>query len=175
MICRSSIVVCAALFSTACASSPQRPAAGATPPEPPLPRSSISAVLQHKGELQLSEEQVRRLQDLNDQLERQNAALRQEADKKKAGGQPPSNALQPGMGGRSRGGMGGHATGGKRGAPSNANGPMSAEERMDDNDTNAYLEAEKVFSESQRPRALEIASRFREESWDRRHRKQPDR
>jgi len=52
---------------------------------------------------------------------------------------------------------------------------MSAEERMDDNDTNAYLEAEKVFSESQRPRALEIASRFREESWDRRHRKQPDR
>ncbi|HKD40614.1 MAG TPA: hypothetical protein VKB87_10040 [Myxococcaceae bacterium] len=132
-------------------------------------------MLQHKGELQLSEEQVRRLQDLNDQLERQNAALRQEADKKKAGGQPPSNALQPGMGGRSRGGMGGHATGGKRGAPSNANGPMSAEERMDDNDTNAYLEAEKVFSESQRPRALEIASRFREESWDRRHRKQPDR
>jgi len=175
MICRSSIVVCAALFSTACASSPQRPAAGATPPEPPLPRSSIAAVLQHKGELQLSEEQVRRLQDLNDQLERQNAALRQEADKKKAGGQPPSNALQPVMGGRSRGGMGGHATGGKRGAPSNASGPMSAEERMDDNDTNAYLEAEKVFSESQRPRALEIASRFREESWDRRHRKQPDR
>ena len=162
-------MVCAALFSTACASSPQRPAAGATPPEPPLPRSSIAAVLQHKGELQLSEEQVRRLQDLNDQLERQNAALRQEADKKKAGGQPPSNALQPGMGGRSRGGMGGHATGGKRGAPSNAMGPMSAEERMDDNDTNAYLEAEKFLSESQRPRALEIASRFREESWDRRH------
>ncbi len=65
--------------------------------------------------------------------------------------------------------------GGSRSAPSNANVPKSAEERMDDNDTNAYLEAEKVLTESQRPRALEIASRFREESWDRRHaRAQPD-
>jgi hypothetical protein len=65
--------------------------------------------------------------------------------------------------------------GGRRGAPSNGNDRKSAEERMDENDTNAYLEAEKVLNESQRPRALEIASRFREESWDRRHaRKQPD-
>jgi hypothetical protein len=109
------------------------------------------------------------LQDLDDQLERQNAALRQEADKKKAGGQSQGNPFQPGMAGRSRGGMGGQATGGKRSAPSNANGPKSAEERMDENDTNAYVEAEKFLSESQRPRALEIASRFREESWDRRH------
>jgi hypothetical protein len=40
---------------------------------------------------------------------------------------------------------------------------------MDDNDTNAYLEAEKILTEQQRARATEIASKFRQERWDRRH------
>jgi hypothetical protein len=39
---------------------------------------------------------------------------------------------------------------------------------MDDNDTNAYLEAEKVLTEAQRPRAREIASSYRQERSDRR-------
>lgn len=40
---------------------------------------------------------------------------------------------------------------------------------MDDNDTIAYLEAEKVLTEQQRARATEIASKFRQERWDRQH------
>ncbi len=39
---------------------------------------------------------------------------------------------------------------------------------MDDNDTKAYLEMEQVLTEAQRPRAQEIASRYREERWNRR-------
>jgi hypothetical protein len=63
----------------------------------------------------------------------------------------------------------GRSSGEGRSPPSSANVPKSAEERIDDNDTNAYLEAEKMLTESQRPLALGIASRFREESWDRHH------
>jgi type IV secretory pathway VirB10-like protein len=159
------IVISVALLPLACATSPPK----ATPPasQPPLPRSSIAAVLEHRRELELSDEQVRRLRNLDDQLERANAAIRQEANQKQTS-QPVSRAPRGGMGGRSRGGMG-HSTGEGRSPPPSVNAPKSAEERIDDNDTNAYLEAEKVLTESQRPLALEIASRFREESWDRQH------
>jgi hypothetical protein len=125
-------------------------------------------VLEHRRELKLSDGQVRRLQDLDDQLERQNAALRQGADKRQTKGESLSRPPRGGMGGRPRGGMG-RSTGEARSPPSSANEPKSVEERIDDNDTNAYLEAEKVLTESQRPPALQIAERFREESWDRRH------
>jgi hypothetical protein len=40
---------------------------------------------------------------------------------------------------------------------------------MDDNDTSAYLEAEKILTEQQRAQATEIASKFRQERWDLRH------
>jgi hypothetical protein len=40
---------------------------------------------------------------------------------------------------------------------------------MDDNDTQAYLEAENVLTEAQRPKAREIATQYREELWDQRH------
>ncbi len=160
------IVLSVALLPLACATSPQK----ATPPasQPPLPRSSLAAVLEHRRELELTDEQVRRLQDLDNQLERANAAIRQEADQRKTKSQSLSRPPRGGTGGRSRGGMG-RSTGEGRSPPSNASTPKSAEERIDDNDTNAYLEAEKVLTESQRPLALEIASRFREESWDRQH------
>jgi hypothetical protein len=161
------IVLSVALLPLACATAHRKATPAASSAQTPLPRSSIAAVLQHRGELQLSDEQVRRLQDLDDQLERQNAALRQEADKRQTQGQPSGGAFRGAMGGRS--GMGGRSIGGSRSPPSNANGPKSIEERIDDNDTSAYLEAEKVLTESQTPQAWEIASRFREESWDWRH------
>lgn len=160
------IVFCVALLPLACATSPQK--AAPPPIQAPLPRSSIAAVLEHRRELELTDEQVRRLQDLDDQLERANAAIRKEANQKQTQSQPVSRAPRGGMGGRSRGGMG-RSTGEGRGQPSSPSVPKSPEERIDDNDTNAYLEAEKLLTESQRPLALEIASRFREESWDRQH------
>src|SRR5260370_23422326 len=97
------IVISVALLPLACATSPPK----ATPPasQPPLPRSSIAAVLEHRRELELSDEQVRRLQNLDDQLERANAAIRQEANQKQTS-QPVSRAPRGGMGGRSRGGIG---------------------------------------------------------------------
>ena len=159
------IVLSVALLPLACATSPPK---AKSDTQPPLPRSSIAAVLEHRRELELSVEQVRRLQDLDDQLERANAAIRQEANQRQTKNQPLSRAPRGGMGGRSRGGMG-RSTGEGRSPPPSVNAPKSAEERIDDNDTNAYLEAEKMLTESQRPFALEIASRFREESWDRQH------
>ena len=69
------IVVSAAFLALGCATSQPKQASTASS-QPPLPRSSIAAVLQHKDELQLTDDQVRRLQELDDQLERQNAALR---------------------------------------------------------------------------------------------------
>ncbi len=163
-----SIVLSAAFLPLACATAQPKKVAS-TAPQAPFPRSSIAAVLQHQDELQLTGEQVRRLQDLDDQLERQNAALRQEAEKRQSQGPSSGGAFGRGMGGRSRGAAGGRSMGGTRSAPSTATGPKSAEERMDDNDTSAYLEAEKVLTEAQRARAMEIASRFRQERWDRRH------
>jgi len=42
--------------------------------------------------------------------------------------------------------------------------------RLDDNDTRAYLEVEeKVLTASQRPRAQEIASQYREALYDQQH------
>jgi|SRR6202158_1473384 len=158
------VVLSVALLPLACATSPPK---AKSDTQPPLPRSSIAAVLEHRRELELSDDQVRRLQNLDDQLERANAAIRQEANQKQTS-PPVSRAPRAGMGGRSRGGMG-RPSGEGRSQPSSATAPKSAEERIDDNDTNAYLEAEKVLTESQRPLALEIASRFREESWDRQH------
>ena len=62
---------------------------------------------------------------------------------------------------------------GTRSPASDGAGPKSLEERMDDNDTSAYLEAEKILTEQQRARATEIASKFRQERWDRRHASKP--
>ena len=163
-----SIAVSAAFLALACATS-QPKEVPTTSPQTPLPRSSIAAVLQHKDELQLTDDQVRRLQELDDQLEQQNAALRQAAEKRKSKDPSSSGGFGKGIGGGSRGAMGGRLMRGPRSSASDGSGPKSLEERMDDNDTNAYLEAEKVLTEQQRARATEIASKFRQERWDRQH------
>jgi hypothetical protein len=41
--------------------------------------------------------------------------------------------------------------------------------QLDDNDTRAYLEAEQLLTEQQRPRAQEIASAYREALYDQQH------
>jgi len=163
-----SIAVSAAFLALACATS-QTKEVPTTSTQALLPRSSIAAVLQHKDELQLTDDQVRRLQELDDQLEQQNAALRQAAEKRKSKDPSSSGGFGGGMGGGSRGAMGSRLMRGARGSPSSGAAPKSLEERMDDNDTNAYLEAEKVLTEQQRARATEIASKFRQERWDRQH------
>ena len=54
-------------------------------------------------------------------------------------------------------------------SPGAARPPESIEERIDDNDTHAYLEAEEiVLTPEQRERARDIAEDYREKLYDRR-------
>jgi len=140
---------------------------------PPLPRSSIAAVLEHREELGLTIVQVGQLEDLDERLAQRNAALRD------APGQKPQTQASPGQpsqrggltmtrGGRGGMGMGRGSRGGARTSDPDRK-PMSIEERMDDNDTHAYLEAEEiVLLPEQRERARAIAEDYREKLYDRR-------
>jgi hypothetical protein len=116
----------------------------------------VSAVLERRFDLDLSLEQVEKLERIDARLAEQNAALREAP-------QPPEEM----PGGRARGvdvprGRFGRGMG--RGPPSAARGHDSA--RADENDTAAYLEAEQVLTETQRPAARDIATRYREERFD---------
>jgi hypothetical protein len=46
-------------------------------------------------------------------------------------------------------------------------------EKMAENDTRAYLEAEQALTEQQQAKAREIASEYREALWDSQHPKPP--
>jgi hypothetical protein len=168
-----------AFAAVGCATKP--PPAPAAPPAaalPPLPRSSIAAVVLKRDELHLTDDQVRQMEEIDRRREQADQALRDEpAHAKKAGtsGGSPPPAGGTGMGGMRGGRMGGMGgMGGRRrsGGVSPSAGerdrPPTAEERMDDNDTRAYLEAEAVLDEEQRPKARDIAERYREALYDRR-------
>lgn len=151
---------------------------------PPLPRSSIVAVLAHRSELALTDEQVATLAVAD-------AELQQKFDRLRAEGglppQPPATAGQgPGPGGGpppTPGGMGGgpHGGGGpgtKDGSPKG--GAAAAQRRdparaqavldasLDAADTAAFLKAEQVFTAAQLERAREFANAYREQLFDRR-------
>ena len=68
------------------------------------------------------------------------------------------------------GGMGGHGprppAGG--GAASASDPEAAAQDRMDANDTKAYLDGEALLKDEQRERAREIASDYREKLYERR-------
>jgi hypothetical protein len=139
---------------------------------PPLPASSIAAVIEHRQELVLTDDQVRRLQELDNQRVRADQEITEKSEQhKEAAPQRPANA---GMGGRGMGmgrrGMGMRGGGYSRGASGgNDRQPRTLQDRLDDNDTNAYLTAEEeILMPSQRPRAREIAEDFREQQYERR-------
>jgi hypothetical protein len=149
----------------ACASAPP-PAPPAPPPivapAADLPRSSIAAILAHRVELGLTSGQVDALSRRDDALAKEDAALRARLATTSTSG-PASPPASPSTGGRH-----GRRGGGQR-APTAAHGP-DALTQLDDNDTKAYLEIEdQVLTESQRPRAREIASAYREALYDRQH------
>lgn len=156
---------------------------------PPLPRSSIAAVVQQRATLKLTDDQVRDLEALDQDREKANAALLEEvAQKQKAsaagssgsGGarNAPSTGGMTGGGmnggGMRGGGMRGGGMGGRRGAPvashPSAAGPDAAtvQDRLDENDTKAFLDAEQVLSDAQRDPAREIASDYRAQLYERR-------
>jgi hypothetical protein len=179
-----------ALAQAACASPP--PPVAAVPNNqaalPPLPRSSIAAVVLHRAEIGLTDEQVSEMEELDQKRETENAAVREEMGKKSQQAQaaPSSNSgagsrsaasqgMQgSGMGGGMRGGgMHGGRMGGRSAAPGagsgkEANRAAALEDRLDENDTKAYLDAENVLTEAQKARAREVASDYREQLYEQR-------
>ncbi len=173
------------LLLAACAHPPAEDASPPVPaapaPQPPLDHSSIAAVLAHRGELHLSDDQAQRLEEMDRDLRAKNEAIRAEGsvvhkapatasapqqndpsmtrpttDPTASG--PGNTAGGRGMGrGHHRGAMGSAVQNGKRTDP---------ESRMDQNDTDAYFAAEALLSEGQRPRAREIAEEYREQLYD---------
>ncbi len=178
---RSRLAPIACLLGLACATAQPVP----LPPDPatlpPLPRSSLAAVLGHRGELDLTDEQVRLLQRLDEHLQEENAAIVAEAKKEPPPEprkkdeplqQPDTNQFNQGSGMGM--GMGGHARKAsaqhtKSVAPTPTPSDKSVQERLDDNDTEAYENAERsVLKKEQTERAREIAGKYREDLYDRR-------
>ena len=149
-------------------------AAAAAEDLPPLPRSSIAAVILHRDELRLDDDQVKALQSLDEELAERVKAM----SEKPAGGPRPDGGVAHRGGDRlhmmgSRGGAPrGTAGGGFHGTPSGApKGIRSPQQRADDADTQAYLQAEEeILAPPQRDRAREIAEKYREDLYDRRSR-----
>jgi hypothetical protein len=174
-----------------CATAPAPPPAGGggtAPPATPLPRSSIAAVIQHRAELGLTDDQVRDLELIDQKREAADAAVRDELAKQEQVAHPSAAGSNPaggssgggsgtapgpgpgsGMGGGMRGG-GMHGRGMPRPTgPSRADREAAAQQRLDDDDTKAFLDAEEVLTPAQREQAREIASDYRAQLYDRRH------
>src|SRR5262249_15469376 len=139
-------------------------------PLPPLARSSVAAVLTHREALQLTPEQIRALEEIDDRRERLLGPLRSTSGDVADGGAPaPETASAPETSEppRRRGGMrgGGRGGGGRRSSRGNQRSDDERGKlllaRWDEADTRAYLEAENVLGEAQRNPAREIASKFR--------------
>lgn len=172
-----------ALSMLACAA-PQPP-----PPLPPRPaeRSSIDVLLRHRGELGLTEEQVTRLELLDEQREKDVAALRLRVRELrtahgKTGKDVASGVVSPrgqsmggarggmgGMGSMGGGGMGRHGAQGGGGArhPAEHDELERLRLRMDDADTRSFIDAQsEVLTEGQRPAAEKLASAYRAALYD---------
>jgi hypothetical protein len=149
---------------------PQAENAAAAPAEPViLPRSSIAAVLLHRGDLNLTDEQMQRLQARDEALDKAQADLRHAmAEKQKAGAKAPQASTDPPP--PASPGMGGGRHGRQRSTSTEAKPKgESIEDQMNDNDTRAYLDAEAdILTEKQKDAAREIAEKYREDLYDQR-------
>jgi hypothetical protein len=166
-----------------------------TPPHPPAPlparpieRSSVDVLLRHQGELALTDDQVLRLQALDDAREAEVATLRTQlaerrrALENKASGDRPAD-IGTGNGRQQGGGMGGMAGGSARAMSSSAGAGHSGKapplagkrvdevsrlrQKIDDADTRAFVDASsQVLTAAQRPEAEKLASSYREALFD---------
>jgi hypothetical protein len=153
-----------------------------------LPRSSIAAVVSRRAELGLTDEQVGEMERIDLKRDGEDAAAREELEKEHkqaASGRPPGagsgggRSAPLGMGGGWMGGgmRGGGMHGGRMGGGIPASGSSGVrktdrqatlEDRLDENDTKAYLDAENVLTEEQKGRARDIASEYREQLYEQR-------
>jgi hypothetical protein len=142
---------------------------------PPLPRSSIAAVLLHREDLALTDEQVHGLQQIDEQLADRVAALNDRTPRDGGVARRPASpygsagSAGPGRGMGTRRGMGRPRLSG--GQQQNPNRPETSQDRLDDLDTQAYLQAEEeILTDEQKEKARDIAEEYREALYDRRAR-----
>jgi len=159
-------LLCAGLLSTACATSSEAERPRGPPPKA-LFQSPLALLLEHRGELALGGDQVARLESLERALEEKSAPLREKMREARAARPEPSGRGPRGLGGGGRGRLG------AGGPPRHGGGPRSADgasreqkallRELEDHETAAYMEAEKLLDDTQRARARELFSRQREE------------
>jgi hypothetical protein len=126
-------------------------------------------VLAHRDELSLDDDQVKRLEQVQSDLDKKDAEIRQGSSAGTGGQAPASDAQQVGEGHqRGRGTGFGHSR--SRGASKRTQGPTESglERALDDLDTAAFLEAEEILRAGQRERAREIAEKYREDLYEQR-------
>jgi len=163
-----------------------RPARPAPVPKRPPYCSSVAAVLAHRAELGLTDEQVKKLEQLDDQLQVANATIRNENPPLDRAGRPDQPGARdgkrpgdqeagemgggPGMqmgGGRGMGPMGGRSPNAMgNSADDAAKRTDDARKRMDDNDVKAFLDGEALLTGAQSSRAREIAEQYREQLYE---------
>jgi hypothetical protein len=137
------------------------------PVQAPLPLlgSSVAAVLAQRGVLDLSAEQVKQLEQVQVKLTRDQEAARDELSRL-----PVPPAGKPGAGP-----SGGGAPGGKPRPTLHVAGSVPSQarliqQRLDELDTAAFLRAVELLPESRREKAIDIASRYREQLFETRER-----
>ena len=169
---RKLLLLCVSLSLAACARSTasQRPAAGEA--SGMAFKSSLMVLLEHRGELALTAGQVERFAQMDFTLHEKNAALQQRIDSLRVENKKNERPWNGGyMGGGLHDAHGGK--GGDMAAPPEAiQEKLKRRERlehiestlreMQDNDSQAYVEAEKLLDDTQKPRAREFFSRERE-------------
>jgi hypothetical protein len=148
-------------------------------PPPLAHRSSIAAVLSQAGALRLTPDQVKLLEHADSVLMRDQAAARaaaassdDDAAKSAAAGARPSGG-KPGPTITPTGPGGGVSGGKSKPPPPRRGGPDPTEvlnQQLDVLDTEAFLKAIEPLPEAQREKAIEIASRYREQVYEQRER-----
>ncbi len=159
------------------------PAGRALPADPPastlpplLPSSSVGAVLLKRGALELTPEQVKQLEQVQARLVRDQAAAREAAAHPPEPSGPANAPPPPKATGAGGGGPGPGMSGGKTRPPPNirsssgADQSLALEQRLDELDTEAFLKAVELLPEAQREKAVDVASRYREQLFEQRER-----
>lgn len=169
---RKMLLLCVCLSLAACARSTASQRGAGDEASGMAFKSSLAVLLEHRGELALTPEQVDRFEKMDFALHEKNISLQYELE---ALQEQVKKDNKPWHGGYM--GSGAHdVNGGKGGTMS---GPPEVDQlklqrrqrleliesklrQMQDNDSEAYLQAEKVLTEGQRPRARELFSQERD-------------
>jgi hypothetical protein len=162
------------LAALACASPQQAPSPARPPPPAPLARSSVAALLLHRGELKLDDDQFRNLKAIDEELASKQASDMQARPPRGAVAAAPPLAGPSGDGGMPLDPMGDPGAGrhgeGHRGAGAGkragAAGGVDPDKIWDDNDSEAFYSAEDVLRPDQREAARKIAEDYREALYD---------